>query len=191
MALHAAYQHRGGIFHFRHAARILPWRRLIDAGWRLHPPPFVRTHLVIFQAETIQFPLLRPPIFRRRHGYFLLQGAMHPLVPSVLFRMPGFDPLRHDAQLQPPHRQPRQPGQGRGRPVVSGRLSVKVDPSAASSGLLMTTELSVAGCRLSARAPFALRTRSGFRQQASAPLTAAGRLNFDSDTLCWVRPRSG
>ena len=53
--------------------------------------------------------------------YFLLQRAMHPLVPPVLLRMSRFDPLRHNPQLDPPHRQPRQTRQRRRckrRPVV-------------------------------------------------------------------------
>ena len=46
---------------------------------------------------------------------------MHALQLPILLRMPRLDALRHDAQLHPPHRQPRQPGKGpRGerRPVV-------------------------------------------------------------------------
>src|ERR1035441_10551472 len=37
---------------------------------------------------------------------------MHPLVAPVLLRMTGLDAFRHDAQLDPPHRQPRQPAHG-------------------------------------------------------------------------------
>src|SRR6266700_4644686 len=31
-------------------------------------------------------------------------------MPSVLLRMPGLNPLRHNAEFDPPHRQPRQSG---------------------------------------------------------------------------------
>ena len=75
---------------------------------RLHCQAFMRTHLVVLLAKPVHHPLLLPPIGGRRHRCLLLQRAMHPLVPPVLLRMPGFNPLRHDPQLHPPHRQPRQ-----------------------------------------------------------------------------------
>src|SRR5258705_13724193 len=60
--------------------------------------------LVVFLAETVKRLLLRPPVGGRRTRRLLLQGAMHALVPPILLRM-----SRRDAQLHPPHRQPRQP----------------------------------------------------------------------------------
>jgi hypothetical protein len=40
---------------------------------------------------------------------------MHPLVPPILLRLARHDPLWPDAQLDPPHRQPRQPADARRR----------------------------------------------------------------------------
>jgi hypothetical protein len=81
----------------------------------------MRPHFVVFLAERLQLALLRPPILRRGRRRFFLQGAMHALVPPVLLRLSRLDPLRHDPQLDPPHRQPRQSGDrraGKGWPIV-------------------------------------------------------------------------
>jgi hypothetical protein len=69
----------------------------------------MRPHLVVLLAETLQGSLLRTPVPGRGRRHFLLQGAMHALVPPVLLGMSGGDAFRHNPQLDPPHRQPRQP----------------------------------------------------------------------------------
>jgi len=51
----------------------------------------------------------------RRFRRFLLQGQMHPLVPTVLLRMARLDPLDLNAQSQPPHRELAQVIERRGR----------------------------------------------------------------------------
>jgi hypothetical protein len=43
----------------------------------------------------------------------LFVGAVDALMAAVLLRVPGLDAFQPDAQLDPPHRQPRQPGDGR------------------------------------------------------------------------------
>src|SRR6478609_9285823 len=86
----------------------------------------MRTHLVVLLAEPLHHSLLLAPIGCWWLGRLLLQRAMHPLMPPVLLRMPSCNPLRHDSQLHPPHRQARQPGNGsrcKRRPIVgSDRL---------------------------------------------------------------------
>ncbi len=88
---------------------------------RLHGQRLVRTLFVVLAAEPVEGPLLGPPVGRRRRRRRFLQRAVHPFMSSVLLRVAGLDALRHDAQLDPPHRQPRQPGhraRGERRPVV-------------------------------------------------------------------------
>ena len=55
----------------------------------------------------------------RQHG--LEQRQMKALVPAVLLRVAGIDPLMADAKLGPPHRQHREPcrpGRGERRAVI-------------------------------------------------------------------------
>jgi len=59
--------------------------------------------------------LLRRQTGRRRRRRLLVEGAMHPLMPPILLRLASHDPLGPDAQLDPPHRQPRQPADTRRR----------------------------------------------------------------------------
>src|SRR5712692_1647035 len=99
MRPHTAYQHGLRIMRFGHARWKLSRRRPIDRRRRLHLQRLVRTHLIIFLAKPVQRLLLLPPVGRRWLGRLLLQRAMHPFMPSVLFRMPGLDPLRHDPNL--------------------------------------------------------------------------------------------
>ncbi len=104
-----------------HACRIRPHRWSVYRTRRLHLQRFVRPLFVVLAPESIECSLLRPPVRRRWRRCLLLQRAMHPLVPPVLFRMARRDPLRHDPQLHPPHRQPRQPrnrSRRKRRPVV-------------------------------------------------------------------------
>ena len=72
----------------------------------------MRPHLVVFLAEPAPSHVVAPADWLLAAGYFLLQRAMHPLMPSILLRVPRFNPLRHDPQLHPPHRQARQPSNG-------------------------------------------------------------------------------
>jgi len=58
----------------------------------------------------------------RRPRGFGLQRRMHALVSTILLRCPGIDVLQADAELDPMHRQPRQPRQrsrGEGRAIVA------------------------------------------------------------------------
>src|SRR6266508_3325506 len=80
----------------------------------------MRPFVVVLIAEPIESPLLRPAMGAPRPRRLPLQLPMHPLVPSVLLRMPHLDLLRPDPQLDPPHRQPAQPS----RPDVGEGLAV-------------------------------------------------------------------
>src|SRR5881628_3883378 len=53
----------------------------------------------LLAAETLQGSLLRAPVLGRGRRHFLLQGAMHALVPPVLLGMSGGDAFRHNPSL--------------------------------------------------------------------------------------------
>src|SRR5260370_9518178 len=90
-------------------------RGLIALRWRAYAQRFVGTHLIVFLAKAVQSALLLAPVGGRRVCGLLFQRAMHAFVSAILLRMPSFDALWHDAQLDPPYRQPRQPGRPSGR----------------------------------------------------------------------------
>src|SRR6266700_2308665 len=121
---HRAYQHRRRVVRLGHARGKFSRRRLINFRRRAHLERFVGTHLIVFLPKAIQRLLLLAAIARRRLRGLGFQRAMHTLVPAVLLRMPGLDALGHDAQLDPPHRQTRQPGQ---RPRSKRRAGVGAD----------------------------------------------------------------
>ena len=76
---------------------------------------FVRTHLVVLVAEAVETHLLLAAVGRRRPRGLGLQHPVHALVPPVLLRLAGLDPLQLDAQLQPPRCQLAEAaGAGRG-----------------------------------------------------------------------------
>ncbi len=104
---HPSHQQCTAVFWFRHARWIFPRRSGVHRAGRFQSQRFVRTLFVVLPAKMIERPLLRPPVRRRRRSRFLLQCAMHALVPSILFRMTGRDALRYNPQLHPPHRQTR------------------------------------------------------------------------------------
>src|SRR5713226_10018126 len=106
LAPHAAHQHIPGILRLRHLLWKPSRRGLIDLRWRAHSQRFVRTHLIVFLAKTVQRALLLAPAGRWRLGHLLFQRAMHAFVSAILLRMPCCDALRHDAQLDPPYRPP-------------------------------------------------------------------------------------
>src|SRR5712692_668695 len=111
----------GGVGQLGQPLRIRPRRGLVDGGGRPLPQRLVRPLVVEDVAKLVEAALLGPP--RRLRGLrgFLLESEMHPLMPSIFFGVSGPDALRLDAELDPPHRQPRQPGgRGRGerRPIV-------------------------------------------------------------------------
>src|SRR5579871_1537538 len=119
--LHPVHQHRIRILRFRHMGWEASRRQLIHRSRCPHSQRFMRTHSVVFLAEPLHHSLLLAPIACWWLGCLLLQRAMHPLMPPVLLRMPSFNPLRHNPQLHPPHRQARQPGNGsrcKRRPIV-------------------------------------------------------------------------
>ena len=103
------HQQGAAVFRFRHTRRVLARRSCVHRTGSLHLQRFVRTLLIVLAAKAIKGSLLCPPVGRRRRSRFLLQSAMHALVPSVLFRMSRRNSLRHNPQLHPPHRQARKP----------------------------------------------------------------------------------
>ncbi len=85
---------------------------LVDLHRPFHPDRFVWTHLIEFFPKLIEFLLLGSQTASRRDGGVLLQRPVHSLMHSILLRLPGFDQLGVDTQLDEPHRQLRQPCQG-------------------------------------------------------------------------------
>jgi hypothetical protein len=73
-----------------------------------------RSRFVTFD-EGVEARLLLQHISGCRFRRFALQCQMHPLVPAVLLRMPGFDPLHLNPEAQPPHRQLAEAVQRMGR----------------------------------------------------------------------------
>src|SRR5262245_38391247 len=78
--------------------------------------------VVVFRTEHIEPSLLAAPRSGRWSGRAGLQFAVKLLMGPVLLEMPDGNPLRHDAQADPPDGQPRQPphaGARKRRPVIA------------------------------------------------------------------------
>ena len=93
-----------------------PGRGRIDARRRRLAERFVRPLRIELAPHAIEPPLAAPRRRRRRRRRLLLQRQMKALVPAILLRMPGVDPIELDPQLQPPHRQAARAGPA---PVVA------------------------------------------------------------------------
>ncbi len=63
----------------------------------------MRPLLVVAGHEGVEAGLLLQDIRRGGLGRLRLQRAMHALVPAVLLRMAGLDPLDLNAEAEPPH----------------------------------------------------------------------------------------
>ena len=101
--------------------RVGPSRRMVLAGGRLLCQCLMWPFGVVVQAKGVEGSLLPPPGCPWRTCRLCLQSTVQSLQSSVLLRVTGFDPLRHDAQLDPPYRQLRQATQahtGKGWSVV-------------------------------------------------------------------------
>src|SRR6185312_2958095 len=95
---------------------------LIDACRRLLAQRLVRPFRVEDAAECVEAALLGASACRRRARSFFLERAMQPLVPAVLLRLAGRDPLRQHAGLDQLHGERRQAAgadPGERRPVVA------------------------------------------------------------------------
>src|SRR5579884_2034941 len=80
----------------------------------------MRALVIVLLLKLAKAPLLLAHgAGRRLHGRFP-QSAMHALVTAILLRVPGLDALTHNPQLDPPHRQFRQPV----RPRIPERRSI-------------------------------------------------------------------
>src|SRR6266566_5714919 len=91
------------ILHLGEFGRIGAWRDAIDASRRVSSQGLMAALPVIFLQKRIILALLLLEIALRRHCF--LQGSMHPFVTPVLGRFSRLNPLRLDAQLDPPFRQ--------------------------------------------------------------------------------------
>ena len=101
--------------------RVGPSRRMVLAGGRLLCQCLMWPFGVVVQAKGVEGSLLPPPGCPWRTCRLCLQSTVQSLQSSVLLRVTWFDPLRHDAQLDPPYRQLRQATQahtGKGWSVV-------------------------------------------------------------------------
>ncbi len=115
--------HRGfvGIVGLAQGARVGARRSTIKRGWSGEVQGFVRPFVIVDGAEHVKGPLL---LGERRLGRacgVFFQRAMQPLVPAVLLRLAGIDPLGAHAKLDPPHGKPRKPARAdrsERRPVV-------------------------------------------------------------------------
>src|SRR5918993_1162127 len=101
------------VLHLWEFGGIGPWREAMNASWWFPFQCLMRPVPVIFLHKRIIPLLLLLKICLRRHGF--LQGSMHPFVAAVLGRFPRLDPLRLDAQLDPPFRELTDASQCQGR----------------------------------------------------------------------------
>src|SRR5713226_1130122 len=110
------------IFRGGQRARIHAGRRLPKPRGALLTQGFVRSFMVVGVAEPIELPLLPHAGERWRPSGLGLQGAVHPLVDAVLFRMARLDAHRPNAQTNPPDTQGAEavnPERAEGGPVVA------------------------------------------------------------------------
>src|SRR5215813_1459398 len=98
------------VLHLGKFGRVSAGRRAMNAPRRLSAQRFMAAFPVKFLPKRIVLGLLLTEIVLRRYGF--LQGFMHPLVTTVLGWFSGLDPLRLDAQLDPPFRKLAEAAQG-------------------------------------------------------------------------------
>ena len=107
--------------------------------------------------ESIELPLLTSKALGRRTCRGSLQGAVHPLVRTVLLRTARSDPLMDDAELHPPDvelAQTMDPRRRKRRAVVAAnRLGQAALSKEAFEGLLHASRLHVAQRRASKQVP--------------------------------------
>ena len=95
--------------------RIGPGGRDIDVPRRSLPQCLVRPVSIKLAPHAIKPPLLGLARGRGCQRRLLLQRQVKPLVAPVLLRVPRIDPIQVNSQLQPPHRQLREPARARRR----------------------------------------------------------------------------
>src|SRR3990172_6871283 len=118
---HSYDQHLTLVHGFGDAGRVTPGRRGVETGRGLLAQGLVGSLLVVMPAEGVEGSLLGPQRGPSGARSLRLQRPVQPLQPPVLLGVAWGDPLRHDPQLYPPHRQGRQASQpraGEGWPVV-------------------------------------------------------------------------
>src|SRR5215472_15525605 len=109
VAAHAAHRNLVTIVRILEPVQIGPRRRLVPRSRRLLPQRLVWPVIVVDRTERVEPLLLRRQTGGRRCRRLLVERAVHPLVAPILLRLARHNPLRSDTQLDPPHRQPRQP----------------------------------------------------------------------------------
>src|ERR1700739_846770 len=102
VAAHAAHRNLLAIVRILDPIGMRPRRRLVQRSRRLLSQRLVRPLLVVDRAEPVKALLLRRQTGGRRRCRLLLERAMYPLVPPILLRPAGHDPLGAEAPLDPP-----------------------------------------------------------------------------------------
>src|ERR1700739_241426 len=102
VAAHAAHGNVVSIVRMLDPIGIGPWRRPVPRSRRLLSQRLVRPLLVVDRADPVKPLLLRRQTGGRRRCRLLLERAMYPLVPPILLRPAGHDPLGAEAPLDPP-----------------------------------------------------------------------------------------
>src|SRR5215471_128895 len=121
VAAHPADRDIATVARIREPVRVRPRRGLVGRSRCLLSQSLMRPLVVVENTELVETLLLRRYAVGRRHRGLLLEGAVNPLVTAILLWLAGNDPLRPDAELEPPYRQPRQAarsGRGKRRTVV-------------------------------------------------------------------------
>src|SRR5271163_1556198 len=146
VAAHTADRDIAAVARIVNPVRVGPRRPLVCRSRRPLPQRLVWPLVVVDLSKVVEAPLLCRQAFCRRRCGLLVERAVNPLVTPVLLRLAGDDPLGPDAELDPPHRQPRQaatPGEAKGGPlserIASGNpcswnAASKIGRTCASSG---------------------------------------------------------
>jgi hypothetical protein len=89
------------------------------------PDGIVRPHVVVLVDEGREAPLLGAERGRRGPGGLSFEDRVKLFMRAVVAGATGASAFREDLEAQPPHGQPREPGQARG---AEGRAIVRANP---------------------------------------------------------------
>src|SRR5207244_4240653 len=96
------------VFERRQAIRHRTRGRVVTRRRRLLIERFMRALVIELLAKDVEAALLRREAPRCWPRGLRLQSPVHPFMPAVLVRAPGFDELRQNAEADPPRRELRQ-----------------------------------------------------------------------------------